>query len=100
MDKVPWHGWTQQAIRQKPNKNPHVYEFLLRALFLYSCPAICSDPVGLVASLGEHQHRDPDRIEFQLECLFTDSQLSHPTTYEWNLNLQYEFLPQWVLELG
>ncbi len=23
-----------------------------------------------------------------------------PTTYEWNLNLQYEFLPQWVLELG
>jgi hypothetical protein len=23
-----------------------------------------------------------------------------PTTYQWNLNVQYEFLPQWVLELG
>jgi hypothetical protein len=23
-----------------------------------------------------------------------------PLTYEWNLNLQYEFLPQWVLEVG
>jgi len=23
-----------------------------------------------------------------------------PLTYEWNLNVQYEFLPQWVLELG
>jgi Carboxypeptidase regulatory-like domain len=23
-----------------------------------------------------------------------------PTTYEWNLNTQYEFLPQWVLEVG
>ena len=31
VDKVQWHGWTQQAIRQKPNKNAHVYEFLLRA---------------------------------------------------------------------
>ena len=34
VDKVQWHGWTQQAIRQKPNKNAHVYEFLLRAVFL------------------------------------------------------------------
>ena len=25
------HGWTQQAIRQRPNKNTRVYEFLLRA---------------------------------------------------------------------
>jgi hypothetical protein len=23
-----------------------------------------------------------------------------PLTYQWNLNIQYEFLPQWVLELG
>jgi len=23
-----------------------------------------------------------------------------PTTYQWNLNTQYEFLPQWVLEVG
>jgi hypothetical protein len=23
-----------------------------------------------------------------------------PVTYQWNLNIQYEFLPQWVLELG
>jgi hypothetical protein len=23
-----------------------------------------------------------------------------PLTYQWNLNVQYEFLPQWVLELG
>jgi hypothetical protein len=23
-----------------------------------------------------------------------------PTTYEWNLNLQYEFAPRWVFELG
>jgi hypothetical protein len=23
-----------------------------------------------------------------------------PLTYEWNLNLQYEFLPKWVLEVG
>ena len=23
-----------------------------------------------------------------------------PTTYQWNLNTQYEFLPQWVLEAG
>ena len=23
VDKVQWHGWTQQAIRQKPNKSAH-----------------------------------------------------------------------------
>jgi hypothetical protein len=26
--------------------------------------------------------------------------LTTPLTYEWNLNTQYEFLPNWVLELG
>lgn len=26
--------------------------------------------------------------------------LTTPITYEWNLNTQYEFLPNWVLELG
>lgn len=26
--------------------------------------------------------------------------LTTPVTYEWNLNTQYEFLPNWVLELG
>jgi hypothetical protein len=26
--------------------------------------------------------------------------LTVPVTYEWNLNTQYEFLPNWVLELG
>jgi len=35
VDKVQWHGWTQQAIRQKPNKSAHVYEFLLRAVNTY-----------------------------------------------------------------
>ncbi len=26
--------------------------------------------------------------------------LTVPLTYEWNMNVQYEFLPSWVLELG
>ena len=34
VEKVPWHGWTQQPVRQKSSKNGCVYEFLLRADFL------------------------------------------------------------------
>jgi hypothetical protein len=26
--------------------------------------------------------------------------LTIPLTYEWNTNVQYEFLPSWVLEVG
>jgi hypothetical protein len=29
-----------------------------------------------------------------------DSNMTVPLTYEWNLNVQYEFLPSWVLEVG
>ena len=29
-----------------------------------------------------------------------DPNSNTPTTYEWNLNTQYEFLPHWVLEVG
>ena len=31
VEKVRWHGWTQQPVRQKSSKNARVYEFLLRA---------------------------------------------------------------------
>jgi hypothetical protein len=30
MDKVRWHGWTHQPVRQKSSKNARVYRFLLR----------------------------------------------------------------------
>ena len=31
VDKVQWHGWAQQPVRQKSSKNARVYKFLLRA---------------------------------------------------------------------
>jgi hypothetical protein len=31
---------------------------------------------------------------------FLEPNYLSPLVYEWNLNVQYEFLPQWVLELG
>src|ERR1019366_8724741 len=34
VEKVRWHGWTQQPVRQKSSKNARVYEFLLRATYL------------------------------------------------------------------
>src|SRR5436853_6341582 len=35
-----------------------------------------------------------------LQLNLTPQNLTTPVTYEWNLNTQYEFLPNWVLELG
>ena len=35
-----------------------------------------------------------------LNVHFFDPNSTHQLTYEWNLNIQYEFLPQWVLEVG
>ncbi len=35
-----------------------------------------------------------------LVILSTAANYLVPVTYEWNLNVQYEFAPQWVLELG
>src|ERR1039458_10334594 len=31
VDKVRWHGWTQNPVRQKSSKNARLYRFLLRA---------------------------------------------------------------------
>jgi len=35
-----------------------------------------------------------------LNLFLVPQNLTTPVTYEWNLNTQYEFLPNWVLELG
>jgi hypothetical protein len=35
-----------------------------------------------------------------LQLNLTPQNMATPVTYEWNLNTQYEFLPNWVLELG
>jgi hypothetical protein len=35
-----------------------------------------------------------------LNALLLDSTVETPTTYQWGTNIQYEFLPTWVLELG
>jgi hypothetical protein len=35
-----------------------------------------------------------------LSVILMDPQYLNPVTYEWNLNVQYEFLSKWVLELG
>ncbi|HVZ61187.1 MAG TPA: carboxypeptidase-like regulatory domain-containing protein, partial [Terriglobales bacterium] len=35
-----------------------------------------------------------------LSVTLTNPIILPPTTYEWNLNMQYEFLPKWVLEVG
>jgi Carboxypeptidase regulatory-like domain len=35
-----------------------------------------------------------------LQLNLTPQNMQTPVTYEWNLNTQYEFLPNWVLELG
>jgi hypothetical protein len=43
VEKVQWHRWTHQPVRQKSSKNARVYEFLLRAP-LSSIPAIVRNP--------------------------------------------------------
>ena len=35
VDKVQWHGWAQQPVRQKSSKNARVYKFLLRANVIF-----------------------------------------------------------------
>ncbi len=35
-----------------------------------------------------------------LAALFLDPTFTTPTTYEWNLDTQYEFKPQWLLEVA
>jgi hypothetical protein len=35
-----------------------------------------------------------------LNIVLTDPNYPTPITYEWNMNVQYEFLPKWVLEVG
>jgi len=35
-----------------------------------------------------------------LNVIVADPTYQVPTTYQWNLNTQYEFLPTWVLEVG
>jgi hypothetical protein len=35
-----------------------------------------------------------------LNALLLDANVDTPTTYQWGLNTQYEFLPSWVLEVG
>jgi len=35
-----------------------------------------------------------------LQLNLSPQDMKTPVTYEWNLNTQYEFLPNWVLELG
>jgi carboxypeptidase family protein/TonB-dependent receptor-like protein len=35
-----------------------------------------------------------------LQLNVSSQDMKTPVTYEWNLNTQYEFLPNWVLELG
>jgi hypothetical protein len=35
-----------------------------------------------------------------LSVILADPIYRTPVTYEWNLNVQYEFLPQWLLEVG
>ncbi|HVZ60438.1 MAG TPA: hypothetical protein VG892_06585, partial [Terriglobales bacterium] len=35
-----------------------------------------------------------------LNSLVMDPIFLNPTTYQWNLNFQYEFLPKWVVEIG
>jgi hypothetical protein len=55
-----------------------------------------TDDSGMAASLGEHSCRD--ELE-PLDYLQAENYLT-PLVYQWNLNIQYEFLPTWVLELG
>jgi Carboxypeptidase regulatory-like domain len=35
-----------------------------------------------------------------LAALFLDPQFTTPTTYEWNLDTQYEFAPRWMVEVA
>ena len=50
----------------------------------------------MAASLGERPCRD----ELNLSDYLQGENYLVPLVYEWNLNIQYEFLPSWVLEVG
>ena len=55
---------------------------------------------GVDASLDEHQYWRP-RPEPARTCPgIGGTELTTPLMDEWNLNTQYEFAPNWVLELG
>jgi hypothetical protein len=41
VDKVQWHGWTQQAIRQKPNKNAQCLRIPAQSPFIDQLNRLC-----------------------------------------------------------
>ena len=69
-------------------------------LFLDGSPTLRPNIAGMDASLGEYQYCKSDGDELQFDRQVFDPNSNTPTTYEWNLNSQYEFLHQWVLEVG
>jgi carboxypeptidase family protein len=52
--------------------------------------------VGFTPLWGDPKSGQTSNLQLNL----TPENLTTPVTYEWNLNTQYEFLPNWVLELG
>ena len=62
-------------------------------------PAAYPGPVGglgFAPLWGDPKTGATSNLQFNV----SPQNLKTPVTYEWNLNTQYEFLPNWVLELG
>ncbi len=52
------------------------------------------------ASLGEHQYTAQTGTSSNLSQVLLEQNAPTPLMDQWNLNIQYEFAPTWVLELG
>jgi hypothetical protein len=72
------------VVSAGPNYFGFVPHWIIPGTCATTAASTASKCAGLTSSTGVTSYQD----------------LTVPLTYEWNMNVQYEFLPSWVLEVG
>ncbi|HVZ59191.1 MAG TPA: hypothetical protein VG892_00245, partial [Terriglobales bacterium] len=92
-----------QSSFNKPSVQAQPYSITLSKSGTANAASSFSTPYDPTVTVGwqpRFQSLTTPATNSGLNILLLDPNYKNPVTYQWNLNVQYEFLPKWVLELG
>ena len=72
----------------------------LQNLFLQSSPVSVGKGYGFGTLWANPGNLTTTPVSSNLSISSTDPNMTVPSTYQWNINTQYEFLPSWLMEVA